>query len=117
MPNDLGSLCLKVAETIKDTKFPGAIIPSHNTTDGLNIFVLTNNETEWRVIRSTILAFSGPTVTSFKGVPRNKIFSEDPLRPVLDTFDLSVKTILPDSKGFEFTNVNVKLAYTVGYLA
>ena len=46
LPNDLVSLCLKVAETIKDTKFPGATI---NSIDGLRV----EYDDSWGLIRAS----------------------------------------------------------------
>ena len=58
-------LCVELMQTITDKSFPGGIIPSIGKEKNLILNILANNQTEWRIIRPIILAFAGPTITSF----------------------------------------------------
>ena len=62
-------LCVELMQTITAKSFPGGIIPSIGKEKNLILNILANNQTEWRIIRPIILAFAGPTITSFDGVP------------------------------------------------
>lgn len=58
-----------ISETIVDPIFPGAVLPTLLEGGSCRIYVLASSATEWRKLRPLLMAFAGPTLTSFDGVP------------------------------------------------
>ena len=65
------TLCVNILKTIVSPKFPGALIPSVTQNNELVINIVSDNSSDWRKLRPTILAFAGPTLSSFNGYPEN----------------------------------------------
>src|SRR5689334_16267311 len=60
---------LAISETVVDPIFPGAVLPTLLEGGSCRIYVLASSATEWRKLRPLLMAFAGPTLTSFDGVP------------------------------------------------
>lgn len=69
LDSNLTKLCIDIAQTVSAPDFPGALVPVVNADGGLQINVATPTISNWRRLRPVLLAFAGPTLTSFDGVP------------------------------------------------
>ncbi len=67
---DLAALCANITETVAIPQFPGALIPVVNASGVLQINVATPTVSDWRRLKPILLAFAGPTLTDFDGVPK-----------------------------------------------
>jgi hypothetical protein len=67
-----------LARTLHSPRFPGAVFPTCDPSGNLVIYAVATTPTEWRKLQPLLLAFAGPTVTDFEGVPTPL----DPARPV-----------------------------------
>ena len=62
---------LSLAETGKDSSFPGAVVPARTTSGATIYYALAPDGPAWRRLQPLLLAFAGPTVTDFDGAPAN----------------------------------------------
>lgn len=66
---DLAELCTEIFQTVSEPEFPGALVPVINEDGSLHINLATQTVSNWRQIKPVLLAFAGPTLTSFNGLP------------------------------------------------
>ncbi|WP_154292351.1 protein DpdD [Pseudomonas syringae] len=66
---DLQNLCHLVAKSLVDPDFPGALVPALTVDGSLNVYAVARTITDWRRLNPILVAFSGPTLTSYTGVP------------------------------------------------
>ena len=69
LDDKMAALCAAVSESIADPDFPGAIIPSLDGAGDLHVIVAAPTKASWRRLTPVLVAFAGPTVTSFNGLP------------------------------------------------
>lgn len=62
---------LSLAETGKDARFPGAVVPARTTSAATIYYALAPDGPAWRRLQPLLLAFAGPTITDFDGAPAN----------------------------------------------
>jgi hypothetical protein len=60
---------LELAETVNDPTFPGAILPAVDSAGVSYWYGAAATGAEWRLLQPMLVAFVGPTVTSFSGQP------------------------------------------------
>lgn len=65
----LAELCEGIIQTVAEPQLPGALIPTINVAGDIQINVATPTVAGWRRLKPVLLAFAGPTLTSFDGVP------------------------------------------------
>ena len=71
--SDVDGHCRRLLETLSDPDFPGAIIPDQ---DGKALrLVAAASPSDWRRLSPVLLAFAGPTLTSFNGMPAENALS------------------------------------------
>ncbi len=99
LEENIKTLCINILKTIVSPKFPGALIPSVTQNNELVINIVSDNSSDWRKLRPTILAFAGPTLSSFNGYPEN-ILTNDPLYELIISLNPKIKCLLriPTSK-------------------
>lgn len=66
---DLTTLCTDISQTVAEPSFPGALVPAINSVGDIQINVAMRNVSDWRRLKPILLAFAGPTLTGFDGVP------------------------------------------------
>lgn len=66
---DIAALCSDVAQTVVAERFPGALVPVINSSGAMQINVAVSTQSDWRRLRPVLLAFAGPTLTDFNGLP------------------------------------------------
>lgn len=66
---DVAVLCADVARTVVTETFPGALVPVVSRTGAMQINVAASTQADWQRLRPVLLAFSGPTLTDFNGLP------------------------------------------------
>jgi len=76
--SDIEALCAAVTQTVGAEAFPGALAPLVDGTGTMQIYVAASTMSDWRRLKPVLLAFAGPTLTAFDGVPE----SFDPTEPV-----------------------------------
>ena len=64
--------------TIEAAWFPGAVFPARDADGTLVFYAAVSTPADWRKLQPLLVAFVGPTLTDFDGVPRRL----DPTRPV-----------------------------------
>ncbi|WP_163020804.1 protein DpdD [Pseudomonas viridiflava] len=67
--DEVQSLCYLVAQSLTDPDFPGALVPTLTVDGSLQVYAVTRTITEWRRLNPILIAFCGPTITSYTGVP------------------------------------------------
>jgi hypothetical protein len=80
LPSDVAELAPKLLETVADPEFPGALIPALDSNGELCIYALAATNAEWRRLSPILLAFAGPTISSFDGTPSD--LGNDPLAAI-----------------------------------
>ena len=66
---DVAVLCENVAQSVVAEAFPGALVPIINCSGDMQIDVAASTMSDWRRLKPILLAFAGPTLTGFDGVP------------------------------------------------
>lgn len=66
---DVAALCAEVIRSVTAEDFPGALVPVIDSTGAMQINVIAPTIRAWRRIKPVLLAFAGPTLTGFDGVP------------------------------------------------
>jgi hypothetical protein len=69
LPGELPSLCIAVAQSIKASDFPGALVPVVSDDGNLVVYAAAKTVSDWRRLNPILLAFAGPTLTSYTGLP------------------------------------------------
>jgi hypothetical protein len=67
--SDIAVLCADVAQSVISETFPGALVPIIDSAGLMQIDVAATTMSDWRRLKPVLLAFAGPTLTSFNGVP------------------------------------------------
>jgi hypothetical protein len=76
--SDIAVLCADVTQSVGTEAFPGALAPVIDSAGAMQIDVAAPTISAWRRLKPVLLAFAGPTLTGFDGVPE----SFDPADPV-----------------------------------
>jgi hypothetical protein len=58
---------MELARTVEDPAFPGAILPAAGPNGVLYWYAAATSGTEWRLLQPLLLAYVGPTLTTFSG--------------------------------------------------
>ena len=66
---DVAVLCSDVAQSVVAEAFPGALVPVIDSSGSMQIDVAAPTVSDWRRLKPVLLAFAGPTLTGFNGVP------------------------------------------------
>lgn len=66
---NVAALCTDVTQTVISQTFPGALVPAISPTGSMQINVAAPTMSDWRRLKPVLLAFAGPTLTGFDGVP------------------------------------------------
>lgn len=75
---DIELLCAAVTQTVGAEAFPGALVPFVDSAGAMQIDVAASTMSDWRRLKPVLLAFAGPTITAFDGVPE----AFDPADPI-----------------------------------
>lgn len=67
---ELAALCAAISDTIADPNFPGALIPALDAAGDIHVMIAAPTVASWRRLKPVLLAFAGPTLTSFDGIPQ-----------------------------------------------
>ena len=62
-------LCRVVAQTSADPDFPGALVPIVAGAGEILVYAAAHSTASWRRLNPIFVAFAGPTLTSYAGVP------------------------------------------------
>lgn len=65
----VAALCADVIQTVAAEQFPGALVPIIDHAGVMQIDVAAPTVSAWRRLKPVLLAFAGPTLTAFDGVP------------------------------------------------
>ena len=76
--SDIEALCAAVTQTVGAQAFPGALAPLVDGAGAMQIDVAASTMSDWRRLKPVLLAFAGPTLTAFDGVPEH-FDSTDPV--------------------------------------
>ncbi len=68
---DVAALCADVTQSVAAEAFPGALVPVIDTAGSMQIDVAAPTMSDWRRLKPILLAFAGPTLTGFDGVPES----------------------------------------------
>lgn len=66
---DIVALCAEVTQSVTSETFPGALVPVIDSAGSMQIDVAATTMSDWRRLKPILLAFAGPTLTGFDGVP------------------------------------------------
>ncbi len=69
LPPDLHALCLDLMQSVTASGFPGVLVPVVGTAGNLHINIAATTVGDWRRLKPILLAFAGPTITGFVGMP------------------------------------------------
>jgi hypothetical protein len=91
--DSIGSAAIKIAESIDDPHFPGAIFAAINS-DGRAVFYgLADCAASWRRLQPLLIAFVGATFTGFDGMPA-ELDESDPVEGFLLSANLYAVALL-----------------------
>lgn len=66
---DIATLCADVTRSVISETFPGALVPVIDSSGSMHVAVAAPTMSDWRRLKPVLLAFAGPTLTGFDGVP------------------------------------------------
>ncbi|MET3793443.1 protein DpdD [Aquamicrobium terrae] len=66
---DVTVLCADVTRSVIAEAFPGALVPVIDSAGSMQVNVAASTMSDWRRLKPILLAFAGPTLTGFDGVP------------------------------------------------
>lgn len=66
---EIAALCADVTQSVISQTFPGAMVPIIDSAGSMQIDVAASTITDWRRLKPVLLAFAGPTITGFDGIP------------------------------------------------
>lgn len=69
LDDELAAQCAAVCETVADPDFPGALIPTVVSPSDIRVWVVAPTIASWRRLKPVLIAFAGPTLSSFDGIP------------------------------------------------
>jgi hypothetical protein len=90
---EVAALCTRLAETIADPAFPGALIPVPAPGGSLQVVAVAASTADWRRLNPILVAFAGPTLTSFVGIPE-PIIGTDPICSLISNANPAATGIL-----------------------
>lgn len=67
--DEIAALCADVTQSVISETFPGALVPVIDRAGSMQIDVAAPTMSDWRRLKPVLLAFAGPTLTGFDGVP------------------------------------------------
>lgn len=67
--NDIAAFCADLTQSVISKTFPGALVPVIDPAGSMQINVAAPTMSDWRRLKPVLLAFAGPTLTGFDGVP------------------------------------------------
>lgn len=67
--NEIAALCADVTQSVISETFPGALVPVIDRAGSMQIDVAAPTMSDWRRLKPVLLAFAGPTLAGFDGVP------------------------------------------------
>lgn len=67
--SDIAALSLDVSQSVVSETFPGAVVPVIDSAGSMQFDVAAPTMSDWRRLKPVLLAFVGPTLTGFNGVP------------------------------------------------
>lgn len=70
LPSELAELCFGLKRTIDDPAFPGALVPIPVANGAVEVAAVTETSSDWRRLTPVLVAFCGPTLSSFDGLPQ-----------------------------------------------
>ena len=85
--------------TVSDPDFPGALLTWRGAAGAPPIFyAAASTPAEWRRLRPLLLAFAGPTLTSFSGAPADLDVAQLQERILADSGLSAVARLVPDAE-------------------
>lgn len=90
---DIETLCADVMKSIISQTFPGAMVPVIDNSGSMKVYVAAPTMSAWRRLKPVLLAFSGPTITGFDGVPEPFLMT-DPVGARLEQAAPAVTAIM-----------------------
>ena len=69
--SDIAALCADVSQSVISETFPGALVPVIDSAGAMQIDVAASTMSDWRRLKPVLLAFAGPTLTGFDGLPES----------------------------------------------
>ena len=73
---DIAALCADVTRSVISETFPGALVPLIDSAGSMQIDVAVRTMSDWRRLKPVLLAFAGPTLTGFDGVPEPYVITD-----------------------------------------
>lgn len=68
---ELAALCADLIQSVVAEALPGALVPIIDSTGSMHIDVAAPTMSDWRRLKPVLLAFAGPTLTDFDGIPKS----------------------------------------------
>ena len=68
---EIAALSADVSQSVMAETFPGAVVPVIDSAGSMQFDVAAATMSDWRRLRPVLLAFVGPTLTGFDGVPES----------------------------------------------
>ena len=68
---ELAALCADLIQSVVAEALPGALVPIIDSTGSMHIDVAAPTMSDWRRLKPVLLAFVGPTLTDFDGIPKS----------------------------------------------
>src|SRR5208337_3815758 len=96
LPRDIAALEFEVTAT--DSSFPGALLPRVLQDGSIVWYAAAPTARAWRRLRPLLLAYAGPTVTTFVGVT-TELNQSDPAERVLLTGGVFAAALLVPPPG------------------
>lgn len=91
-PEGTETLCAQLFDTVDNASFPGALIPE--LTGEAEFFVIAiASPADWRRLSPILRAFAGPTLTSFDGLPSNRLPTDELNAVILEAGPVTTATI------------------------
>ncbi|MBK6491611.1 MAG: hypothetical protein IPF97_07920 [Sphingomonadales bacterium] len=67
---ELAALCADLIQSVVAEALPGALVPIIDSAGSMQIDVAAPTMSDWRRLKPVLLAFAGPTLTDFDGIPK-----------------------------------------------
>ncbi len=105
--NKMGPEAERLAQTLEDEKFPGAVIPAFQSDNNPVFYALAQNGPEWRRLQPMLFAFVGPTLTDFEGA-LTQLDESEPIESYLATIELYAVSVLRPATSVKATNMALR---------
>jgi hypothetical protein len=89
---NLAPLAADILATVADKNFPGALVPG-GTGDEARVYAIAPTSADWRRLSPIVMAFAGPTITSFDGSP-TPLDPKDPAVALINEAQAAVTGVL-----------------------